>query len=137
MKKSGCSLIITFLFFTALGSYVTAQESGQRGKNKSIVVYNEKHDALVTRKYKDLEQNFDQRGNLIEEITYKQGKVSKHFKYYYDQENNKIKEEKYGPSGHITETSEYKYENGLRIEKTVYDSDGKVMSRKVYQYTTY
>ncbi len=122
---------------TTINSYVNAQETNQQEKIKSIVVYTEKHDALVTRKYKDLEQYYDPRGNLLEEITYKQGKISKHFKYYYDQQNNKIKEEEYGPSGHMIESSEYRYENGLRVEKTVYDADRKVRTRKVYQYTTY
>ncbi|MGB8491671.1 MAG: hypothetical protein WCE64_11500 [Bacteroidales bacterium] len=137
MKKTGCSLLTAFLFFIITDSYVIAQEAGQGGKIKSIVVYIEKHDALVTRKYKDLEQNFDPQGNLLEEITYKQGKISNHIKYYYDRENNKIKEEKYSPTGHLTESSEYKYENGLRIEKIVYDSDRKVRSRKIYQYTSF
>jgi antitoxin component YwqK of YwqJK toxin-antitoxin module len=92
---------------------------------------------LVTRKYKDLEQYFDQQGNLIEDITYKQGKVDKHFKYHYDSDNNKVREEEYDSSGRLIESSEYKYENGLRTEKTVYDQNKKIKSKKIYQYTTY
>ncbi len=117
---------------------VSAQQQGKDGqKIKSIIVYQEKHDMLVQRRYKDLEQYYDQRGNLIEDITYKQGKVNKHFKYQYDPDNNKIHEEEYDPSGKLIESSDYKYENGLRTEKIVYDSNKKIKSRKIYQYTTW
>jgi len=90
---------------------VTAQESVRDNKIRSIVVYQEKYDMLITRKYKELEQNFDSRGNLLEEITYNRAKSQKHFKYQYDSENNKIKEEEFDPSGRIIESSEYRYEN--------------------------
>jgi len=135
MKKRGC--VLFFLLMTGLAVSVSAQESVQGKKIKSIVVFQEKYDMLITRKYKELEQNFDSRGNLLEEIAYKQGKVTKHFKYQYDSENNKIKEEEFDPSGRMIESSEYKYENGLRVEKIVYDPNKKIKSKKVYQYTTF
>jgi len=113
------------------------QQISKDKKVKSIIVYQEKYDMLVTRKYKDSEQYFDLKGNLIEDIAYKQGKVKKHFKYQYDSENNKIREEELDPSGRTTEVSEYKYENGLRTEKIVYDSNKKIKSKRTYQYTTY
>lgn len=114
-----------------------SQDISKDRKIKSVIVYQEKYDQIVTRKYKDTEQYFDARGNLIEDITYKQGKISKHFKYQYDASNNKIKEEELDSSGRLIESSEYKYENGLRIEKLVYDSNRKLKSKKIYQYTTY
>jgi antitoxin component YwqK of YwqJK toxin-antitoxin module len=116
---------------------MNAQQTASGQQIKSIVVYQEKHDMLVTRKYKDIEQYFDSRGNILEDITYKQGKVSKHFRYQYDSDNNKIREEEYDPSGRLIESSEYKYENGLRSEKIVYDQNKKIKSRKIYQYTTF
>ena len=92
---------------------------------------------LVKKQYKESETYYDLRGNVLESITYKQGKVDKHFKYQYDTENNKIREDEFDTSGRIKESSEYKYENGLRTEKTVYDPNKKVKSKKIYVYTKY
>jgi hypothetical protein len=135
MKMTNCFLLIVLLL--DFDATISAQQTASGSKIKSIVVYQEKHDMLVTRKYKDLEQYFDQQGNLIEDITYKQGKVDKHFKYQYDSANNKVREEEYDSSGRLIESSEYKYENGFRTEKTVYDQNKKIKSKKIYQYTTY
>lgn len=135
MKTVQNFLLILILLGT--GMHLNAQNEKPEGKIKSIIVYQEKYDMLVSRKDKELEQYFDIRGNLLEDITYKQGKISKHFKYQYDSDNNKIREEEYDQAGHLMEYSEYSYENGLRTEKTVYDAKKKLKSRKIYQYTTY
>ena len=130
-------IIILLLLTISLNARVSAQKKEPDRKIKSIIVYQEKYDMLVNRKYKDTEQYFDSRGNLIEDITYKQGKVTRHFKYQYDQDDNKIKEEEYDPSGRLIEISEYKYADGMRTEKYVYDANKKLKSKKTYQYTTY
>ena len=39
-------------------------------------------------------------------------------------------EEEYDPAGRLIEYSEYKFENGLRTEKNVYDPNKKLKSRK-------
>lgn len=129
--------ILIALAAVGLSTGIAAQNPEPEKKIRSIIVTQEKHDMLVTRKYKDSEQYFDNRGNLIEDITYKQGKVSKHFKYSYDADNNKIREEEYDPAGRLIEYSEYRFENGLRTEKNVYDPNKKLKSRKIYQYTLY
>jgi antitoxin component YwqK of YwqJK toxin-antitoxin module len=121
----------------SLSTSLEAQQKTTDKKIKSIIVSQERYDMLVTRKYKDSEQFFDIRGNLLEDITYKQGKIDKHFKYQYDSDNNKIKEEEFDPSGRLSESSEYKFENGLRTEKYVYDANKKLKSKKTYQYTTF
>jgi len=113
------------------------QKIGSNVKIKSLTVTEEKSDMLIKKQYKESEIYYDVRGNVLESITYKLGKVDKHFKYQYDNENNKIKEEEFDPSGRIKETSEYKYENGLRTEKIVYDPNRKVKSKKTYLYTSY
>jgi antitoxin component YwqK of YwqJK toxin-antitoxin module len=135
MKLIKSILFLAFLLGFGLPSM--AQQRKNDVKIKSIIVYTEKHDMLVNKRYKDYEEYYDEKGNLLEEINYKQGKISKHFRYQYDADGNKIKEEKIDPSGKIVETSEYKIENGLRVEKIVYDGNGKVKTRKEYQYTTY
>src|SRR5512140_3684500 len=109
MKTVQNFLLILILLGT--GMHLNAQNEKPEGKIKSIIVYQEKYDMLVYRKDKELEQYFDIRGNLLEDITYKQGKISKHFKYQYDSDNNKIREEEYDQAGHLMEYSEYSYEN--------------------------
>jgi antitoxin component YwqK of YwqJK toxin-antitoxin module len=113
------------------------QKTTVNDKIKSIVVTEEKYDMLVKKQYKESETYYDSRGNIIESITYKQGKVDKHFKYTYDSDNNKIKEEEFDLSGKLKESSDYKYVNGMRTEKNVYDSNKKLKSKKTYAYTTY
>lgn len=104
---------------------------------KSIVVLEEKYDQVVRKPLKESETYYDEDGNVTEEISYKQGKVNKHFRYQYDDKGNKIREEEYDPSGKLIEYSVYTFENGLRVEKTVYEPNDKPKSRKVYQYTTF
>ncbi len=117
--------------------YAECQKTGPKNKIKSLIVLVEKPNTLVKKQYKESETYYDSRGNVIEDIKYKDGKISKHFKYVYDQDDNKIKEEEFDPSGRIIESSEYKYENGLRVEKIVSDENKKIKTRKVYQYTLY
>jgi hypothetical protein len=125
-------IMICCLPLTAVG-----QKSGLSEKIKSVVVSEEKYDMLIKKQFKESETYYDSHGNILETITYKEGKVVKHFKYQYDSDNNKIKEEEYDVSGRLKEISEYKYVNGLRSEKTVYDSNKKIKSKKTYVYTTY
>ena len=92
---------------------------------------------LVKKQVKESETYYDEKGYVIEEISYRLGKVDKHFKYQYNSDGNKTKEEEYEPSGKLKESSEYKYENGLRVEKIVYDPDRKIKLKKTYVYTKY
>jgi hypothetical protein len=135
MKKEKIFLVIIMTLLTSISLMAQSKEQGAR--IKSVVVTEEKPDMLVKKQYKDSETYYDTKGNISEEISYKDGKVSKHLRYQYDQDNNKIREEELDASGRIKETSEYKYSNGLRTEKVVYDSGKKVKSRKVYTYTMY
>jgi hypothetical protein len=135
MKKIRTFILIILVFVTSLS--VKCQNSVKKDKIKSLIVTEEKYDVLVKKQFKESETYYDSRGNVIEEITYKKGKVNKHFKYQYDSDDKKINEEEYDPSGRLIEYSEYKIENGLRVEKTVYDSNNKIKSKKIYQYTKF
>jgi len=135
MKTVKTLLLIIFILSITLSA--ECQKSGSNNKIKSLVVSEEKYDMLIKKQYKDSETYYDSHGNILESITYKQGKVDKHFKYQYDSDNNKTKEEEFDSSGRLIEFSEYKYENGLRSEKTVYDPNKKMKSKKTYVYTTY
>jgi len=130
-------IIFMIILVSSITLAAECQKAGSDAKIKSLIVSEEKYDMLVKKQYKESETYYDVRGNVIESITYKQGKVDKHFKYQYDSENNKIKEEEFDPTGRIKETSEYKIESGLRTEKTVYDPNKKIKSKRTYVYTTY
>ena len=86
---------------------------------------------------KESEILYDNDGNVIEETEYKIGKVSKHIKYEYNEDHNKIRETELDPSGKKIKVTEYKYNNGLKTEKTVYDGNNKILSKKTYKYETY
>jgi hypothetical protein len=135
MKKLKIVLIV--LLAAVINLTAVSQTKAPAAKVKSMVVTEEKSDMLVKKQLKDSEVYYDTHGNIIEEIAYKDGKMSKHMKYQYDQDNNKIREEELDSSGRTLEISEYKYSNGLRTEKVVYDSNNKMKSRKVYTYTMY
>jgi len=128
-----------FLILVISGITLSAmcQKSASDVKIKSQIVTEEKYDMLVKKQLKESETYYDIRGNVIESITYKQGKVDKHFKYQYDSDDNKIKEEEFDATGRIKESSEYKYSNGVRTEKSVFDPNKKLKSKKTYTYTTY
>jgi hypothetical protein len=122
------------LIQTFLGG-AQSQEPDQ--KLKSVIITEEKHDALIKKEYKESETYYDIQGNVIEEIKYKEGRIDEHFKYQYDSSNHKIREEEYDDSGRLKEYSEYRYEKGLRVEKLVFDSNKKLKTRKIYRYTLY
>ena len=135
MKKIHSVYLIIMLLGTTTSLF--GQNAKEMPKIKSLIVTEEKADMLIKKQYTESETYYDLKGNIIEEKSYKQGKLNKHFKYYFDNDSNKIKEEEFDSSGKIIESSEYKIENGLRIEKTVYDSNKKIKSKKYYKYTTY
>ena len=129
--------IILIILISGISMSVMCQKTGPNDKIKSMVVSEEKYDMLIKKQFKESETQYDSLGNVLESITYKLGKVDKHFKYQYNPDNNKIKEEEFDAAGRIKEISEYKYENGLRTEKIVFDSNKKIKSKKTYIYTTF
>jgi len=135
MKKLRAILVVIIIMITAF--YGECQKPDSKPKIKSLVVMEEKPSAIVKKQYKESETYYDSRGNIIEDINYKDGKITKHFKYTYDEYDNKIKEEEYDSSGNLIESSTYRYENGLRVEKIVYDEDKRIKTRRTYIYTTY
>lgn len=128
---------LLFILLLIVSVPARSQDPGAEKKIKSIIITEEKFDMLINKQYKESETYYDTHGNIIEEISYKEGRVTKHMKYRYDDEGNKIREEELSPSGKLVKVSEYKYANGLRVEKIVYDADMKVKSKKHYVYTTY
>ena len=81
-----------------------------------------------------LEQVFDANGLLIEETEYKDGKKDRIIAYQYDKTNHKIKEVEKNTAGKITRTTDYKYANGVKTERTSTNSDGQIKSKRTYKY---
>jgi hypothetical protein len=135
MKTSRLVILLVFVSLICAPSF--GQQITSKDKIKTVVVYEEKFNVLVSKKLKESEVTYDQKGNIIEDIQYTDGKVKTHFRYQFDNDGNKIKEEEFDAAGKVIEYSEYKIENGMRIEKTVYESNGKMKSRKTYQYTKF
>ena len=120
-------LILVFLFS---GLTVFSQSNSVKGR----ITHEEKVSKGIKNSLIDAEEKYDQKGNVIEEINYKEGKFDKKMVYEYDANNNKTKETEYDASGKAQKYGEYKYENGLRKEKFVYDQDRKLIEKKTYTY---
>lgn len=84
-------------------------------------------------------QEYDQHGNLVDEIDYdSDGKVQEELKYEYNSQNQKVKEIHFTPDGKIDEMTTYEYdEKGNRISKIVTEGNGKLKSKKKYFYEYY
>lgn len=137
IREKKLAALIPVILFLLSPALLSGQQTSTPPKVKTLVVYEEKFNNLVAKKVKESETTYDSRGNILEDIQYVDGKVDKHFQYQYDSDNNKIKEIEFLPNGKVDQTSEYKIDKGLRIEKTNYDAAGKIKSKKTYVYTTY
>jgi YD repeat-containing protein len=126
-------------FMIIITPYLWGQQKKiQQNNIKSVTVTEYVYEKGVEKKYLDSETKYDTKGNIIEEIEYKAGKIDRHVIYKYDENSNKISETELDASGKKTKITEYKYNSAnLRIEKTVYDGNKVLKSKKIYQYTTY
>ncbi len=134
MKNKIATLALLFgaIIFSSTALY--SQSAGSSGSIKARIVHEEKTEKGKKSVYIDSEEKYDSKGNVIEEIEYKDGKIDKHMLYEYDSNNNKIKETELNDSGKPKKIGEYKYENGLRKEKYVYDGNKMLISKKTYTY---
>lgn len=129
MKKSGFLLVVLAL----IGSLtVFAQDKAQNVKK--VRVMEQKFDKKDSSPELDSEATYDDKGNIIEETKYKNGKVSERISYKYDPQGNKTSETKTDKTGAIIEIIEYKNKGQLRVEKIVYDGKRKMLSKKTYEY---
>jgi len=118
---------------------VNAQQNKALKHNlKHITEYIQKYEKGVPGKLlKDNETWFDKAGNIVETINYRDGKIVEHYQYQYDTDNRCIKETEVDPSGRIIKVIVYKIQNGLKTEKTVYNGNNQLLSRKTYSYETF
>lgn len=127
--------VALFLTFSVADGY--SQQKPGNNNIRKMEVTEEKHNDGIVKTYTEYKVEYDTKGNIIDELEYKDGVFSKHFSYEYDAANNKIKETEYDKTGKVVKKSVYKYENNLRIEKSVYDNKDKLKSKKTYKYTTF
>ena len=130
---------VIIVLILCLPMMLLAQEKkATANKLKSITVYEQKFEKGPGKVLIESVIEYDQAGNIIKEIEYKDGKVVKHFTYRYDNSHNKIQETEMDPSGKKIKETGYKYNsNNLRTEKIVYDANDRILSKKIYKYETY
>jgi hypothetical protein len=137
IRKNKMTLLWLALLLVLGTSNIYSQEKTKDHKVKRVTVTEEKHDGRVVTTNIESETSYDISGNIIEQIMYKGGEVDTHFRYEYDTNNNKIKEIEYTKKGAVDKISEYKIQNGQRVEKTVYDNRKNMLLKKTYQYLYY
>ena len=132
-----------FAYFTAL-FYSALFFSGNLLAQSKSPVKSQTEFAVETKGGKSVEikkhyQQYDQRGNLVDEIDYdNDGKLKEESKYEYNNQNQKVKEIHFTPDGKIDEISTYEYDaKGNRTSKIITEENGKLKAKKKYVYEYY
>ena len=103
-------------------------------KTQIVWKYSYRNGAEV--KFKEAEFAFDEKGRTILEKEYdEQGFVIRHMENAFDSEGNLTTEITYNPKGQIIRKEVTQYNGNLKIERKIYGPDGKLKTRKVYEYT--
>lgn len=86
--------------------------------------------------YLEKEEYYNFRGDLteIKELKDNGKTLVSWFKYKYDSQGNVTEELELNAKGEQKERIEYKYENGLKIEKNYYDSKNRLAKKKTFKY---
>jgi hypothetical protein len=131
--------LLIFTIFLCGSMVLSAQEKKAAANQlKSVTVYEQKYDnGIAGKAMVESVTRYDQAGNVIEEIEYKQGKITKHTTNKFDVANNKIEETELDANGKKVKVSVYTYNKNLRTEKVVYDAGNKIIMKKTYKYETY
>ncbi len=86
--------------------------------------------------YLEKEEHYNFRGDLteIKELKDNGKTLVLWFKYKYDSQGNVTEELELNAKGEQKERIEYKYENGLKVEKNYYDSKNRLAKKKTFKY---
>jgi len=86
--------------------------------------------------YLEKEEHYNFRGDLteIKELKDNGKTFVLWFKYKYDTQGNVTEELELTAKGEQKERIEYKYENGLKVEKNYYDSKNRLAKKKTFKY---
>ena len=130
-------LLVLLLF---LGLFVNAQSKKELKENKikQITTYNYVNKLGKTYKIKDNYHVYNEKGYLVKEVEYnKEGKLKFVKKYYYNSDNDKIKEELFDNTNKLKKPTLYNYKDGLKISKKVLNAKGELISKKEFEYIHY
>lgn len=128
-------IILSLSFFTLISYGQDKKEVIEKGiqvkrNYEQDIANGDKEPAIEKEEY----YNF--RGDIVETKEYTDaGKtLSIWFKYKYDSQGNLIEEQELNAKGEQKERFEYKYENGLKIEKLYYDNKNRLTKKKIFKY---
>lgn len=137
-KISTTILLLAGLF--AAPQYAQAQKrkeiknAGISSKKEWCFIYT----SDTEKKYLQSEYEYDRNGNMLLEKEYDENSNNIiHREYKYDAKGNEILKITFNPKGQIIEKEETTYKNDLKQEKKVYGPNGKLKSRKIFDYKTY
>jgi len=134
--KHQLALIVLIILFACPNSAFAQKkkeirEAGIKQKIEWRIIYENEKEI----KYKEYEAQFDKQGNILMEKTYdEKGNIVKHIEYKYDGEGNEIMQTTFNSKGEVLERVETTYSNGFKVEKKVFGPNGKLKSRKVFEY---
>lgn len=128
-------LLVAVSIFSLLE--IANAQTEKKQEVKKITTYETDYELGTGKAIIESEVTYDTKGNIIEEIEYKDGKVKNHYSYSYDTNNNKIEQIEYDTNGKQKKIFKYIYKNNLKIERISLDSKGHVKSKKTYQYEMY
>ncbi|MBN2807176.1 MAG: hypothetical protein JXR22_11010 [Prolixibacteraceae bacterium] len=124
------------LFFAALSLMAQSKDEIIKRGIEVRRYYEKELDEGDTEFFIFKEEYFNVQGELVEIKEYKnKGKeVSLWFKYKYDNQMQVIEELELDEKGLQKERIEYKYKDGLRIEKIYYDNKNRMRQIRKYEY---
>jgi hypothetical protein len=129
---------LTLIVILLLSNSFTIAQSKKKAKEYGItakVEWQYEYRNGVETKFKESEFKFDEDGNIIMEKYYDEnGNTIKHFEYSYNANGDVIAETAFNPKGQIISKEEYRYKGDLKVEKRVIGADGKLKSKKIYEY---
>lgn len=108
----------------------------KKAKIKSITrwKYAVEKGVATDKKEKTLQQDYDERGNLIRIVAFKKNSVAEEARFTFNDKNQMLTDNDYDPAGNMTEQIRYEYlANGL--VKSGIKSDGKGNPKETIVYT--
>lgn len=89
-------------------------------------------------KMKEAEYKYDKDGNIVmEKIWDSEGKLKDYFEYTYDSEGNELSRTSYNDKKQVVKKEVYTYKGQLKVEKKTFGPNGKLVSRKIYEYSKF
>jgi len=135
----GLVSIIALLAFSSNSVYAQKKKEIRAAAVSSKKEWNHIYSNDTEKKYLEAEYQYDKRGNtLLEKLYDENGNIIKHTEFKYNADGNEILEISYNPRGQIIEKIETTYyKEDLKLEKKVYGANGKLKSKKIFEYKTF